>query len=82
MICLVFLHPKIPGFQIVVSRPNSVLSQQTIHQWKAYLFNFQMMHISFFIFIIDLMTGFVVQGHILGIFLIFRNVHCAQVVQQ
>ncbi len=33
-----FLHPQIPDFQIVVSRPNIVQSLQII--WKAYLFGF------------------------------------------
>ncbi len=35
-------------FQIVVSRPNIVLSEQTLHQWKAYLFSFQIMYKSQF----------------------------------
>jgi len=35
-----FLQPKTPYVQIVVSLPNIVLSKQTIHQWKAYLFSF------------------------------------------
>ncbi len=28
-------HPQITDFQIIVSRPNIVLSKQTIHQWIA-----------------------------------------------
>ncbi len=41
------MHPQIPDFQIVLSQPNVViLSLQTIHQWKAYLFSFQMMYTS------------------------------------
>jgi len=35
------LHPQIPGFQNV-SWPNIVLSKQTTHQWRAYLYSFQM----------------------------------------
>ncbi len=42
------MHPQIPDFQIVVSRPNIALSQQTIHQWKAYLFSIQIMYKSQF----------------------------------
>ncbi len=49
-----------PDFQIVISQPNIVLSQQTIHQLKAYLFsinpNFKTL---------TLMTGFEVQGYML-----------------
>ncbi len=36
-----FWHPQIPDFQIVVF-------SQTIHQWKAYLFSYQMMYKSQF----------------------------------
>ncbi len=37
-----FLRPQIPDLCIFVSRPNIVLSQETIHQWEAYLFSFRM----------------------------------------
>ncbi len=57
-----FLLPQIPYFQIVVSRPNIVLSGQTINKWKAYL-SFQMMYRSQFRKKNTLMIGFVVQGH-------------------
>ncbi len=39
-----FLPPLDSRFQIVVAQPNMVLSQQTINQWKAYLFSFQVMY--------------------------------------
>ncbi len=38
------LHSHIPDFQVVIFRTNIVLSQQTIHQWKAYLFSSHMMY--------------------------------------
>ncbi len=55
-----FLHPQIREFQIVVSRPNNIL---TIHQWKAYLFSIQIMYKSQ-LKKLTRMTAFVVQGHI------------------
>ncbi len=59
---LMFLVPQIPDFQItlVVSRTNIVILQ-TIHQWKAYLSTSQKR---------TLMTGFVVQSHILFMYLL------------
>ncbi len=42
------MNPQIPDFQIVVSQTNIVLSKQTIHQWKAYLFSSHMMYKSQF----------------------------------
>jgi len=47
----------------------SMFLKQTIHQWKAYLFSFQIMYKSNFFFFTKLphvdptLTGFVVQGH-------------------
>jgi len=43
-----FLQPKTRYVQIVVYLPNIVLSKQTIHQWKAYLFSFWMIYKSQF----------------------------------
>ncbi len=43
---------------------NIALSLQTIHQWKSYLFKFQMMYKSQF-HKLTLLTGFLVQGHYL-----------------
>ncbi len=57
-IFIFFLHPQIPDFQIAVSQPNIV---QTIHQWKYYLFSFQMMYTSQ-ILIIDPYDWFCVPG--------------------
>ncbi len=37
-------NPQIPDVQIVVSQPNIARSEQTIHQWKAYLFKFHVMN--------------------------------------
>ncbi len=53
-----FLHSTIIDFQIVIFQPNIVLSYQTIHKWKVYLFSLRFEKFT-------LLTGFVVQGHIL-----------------
>ncbi len=66
------MHPQIPDFQIVISGPNTVLSEKNASMESLFVQLSDDIYISI-LKKLTLMIGFVVQGHIYRILHYFKK---------